>query len=49
MAIAHSGWLTTDRELNCAAKAAAFVSALVAHDVSPWWFALHLPLPSSNP
>jgi hypothetical protein len=33
MAITHSVWLTADRELNRAAKAAAFVSFSVAHDV----------------
>jgi hypothetical protein len=32
MAITHSGWLTADRELDRAAKAAAFVSFSVAHD-----------------
>jgi hypothetical protein len=35
MAITHSGWLTVDRELNRAAKAAAFVGFSVAHNVPP--------------
>jgi hypothetical protein len=44
MAITHSGWFTADRELNRAAKAAAFVSFSVAHDAPPWWFAPVLPM-----
>ena len=35
MAIAHRGWLTADRELNRAAKAAAFVGFSVTHDAPP--------------
>ena len=42
MAIPHCGWLTTDRELNCAAKAAASVNFFVTHDAPPWWLALIL-------
>jgi hypothetical protein len=42
MAITHCGRLTADRELNRAAKAAAFVSFSVAHGAFPWWFALVL-------
>jgi hypothetical protein len=36
MAIAHSGWLAADGELNRAAKTAAFVSLSVTHDAPPW-------------
>ena len=42
MAIPHCGWLSADRELNCAAKAAASVNFFVTHDAPPWWLALIL-------